>query len=217
MVKIFVYGDREKMANYANALEGCGALGIFSLDLTKAKECAGLLLPGGGDIDPARYGQPLAGSEEPDLQRDAGELQLVSDFMAWGKPILGICRGLQMLNVALGGDLIQDIPTAPRHKHDSVTGDQVHKVVVEEDSFLYPIYGKEFSVNSAHHQAIGRLAPGLRLIARCAEDGVPEGIEWPEKGIFGLQWHPERMSFALRREDTVDGRPIFEKFLSCCQ
>ncbi len=217
MIKIFVYGDQEKMANYANALEGCGATGIFSLDLAPAKDCAGLLLPGGGDISPARYGQECAGSEEPDLQRDAAELQLVSDFLAWGKPILGICRGIQMLNVALGGDLIQDIPTAAEHKHDPVTGDQTHGVIAEENSFLFPLYGREFSVNSAHHQALGRLAPGLRLAARSAKDGVIEAVEWPEKRILGVQWHPERMSFALRRQDTVDGRAIFETFLSLCK
>lgn len=217
MVKIFVYGDREKMANYANALEGCGVTGIFSLELSQAKDCGGLLLPGGGDIDPARYGQISAGSEAPDLQRDAAELQLVSDFSAWGKPILGICRGIQMLNVALGGELIQDIPTAADHRHDAVIGDRTHLVVTDKESFLYPLYGREFSVNSAHHQALGRLAPGLRVAARCSRDGVIEAVEWPEKGIYGVQWHPERMSFALRREDTVDGRPIFESFLKLCQ
>ncbi len=217
MIKIFVYGNRENMANYANALEGCGAAGIFSLELSQAKDCDGLLLPGGGDIDPARYGQISAGSEAPDLQRDAAELQLVSDFSAWGKPILGICRGIQMINVALGGDLIQDIPTAADHRHDSVIGDRTHLVVAEEESFLYPLYGQKFSVNSAHHQALGRLAPGLHVAARCQADGVIEAVEWPKKKIYGVQWHPERMSFSLRRQDTVDGQPIFESFLKLCQ
>ena len=84
--------------------------GLFTLDLSLAAGCDGLLLPGGGDISPARYGQENLGSGEPDLERDAAELQLVADFTAWGKPILGICRGIQMINVALGGTLIQDIP-----------------------------------------------------------------------------------------------------------
>ena len=157
------------MKNYANALESCGAQGIFSFDISQAKDCDGLLLPGGGDIDPARYGQTLAGSEEPDLQRDAAELHLVSDFTSWGKPILGICRGIQMLNVALGGELIQDIPTAAEHRHDPVIGDRTHKVTTEENSFLFPLYGENFSVNSAHHQALGRIAPGLRVAARSKE------------------------------------------------
>jgi putative glutamine amidotransferase len=217
MMKIFVYGERDKMKNYANALEGCGAQGIFSLDISQAKDCDALLLPGGGDIDPARYGQTPAGSEEPDLQRDAAELHLVSDFTSWGKPILGICRGIQMINVALGGELIQDIPTAAEHRHDPVIGDRTHKVTAEENSFLFSLYGGEFSVNSAHHQALGRIAPGLRVIARSERDGIVEAVEWPEKRIYGVQWHPERMSFDLRREDTVDGRYIFEFFLKLCE
>ena len=217
MMKIFVYGERDKMKNYANALEGCGAQGIFSLDISQAKDCDALLLPGGGDIDPARYGQTLAGSEEPDLQRDAAELHLVSDFTSWGKPILGICRGIQMINVALGGELIQDIPTAAEHRHDPVIGDRTHKVTAEENSFLFSLYGGEFSVNSAHHQALGRIAPGLRVVARSERDSIVEAVEWPEKRIYGVQWHPERMSFDLRREDTVDGRYIFEFFLKLCE
>ncbi len=217
MMKIFVYGERDKMKNYANALEGCGAQGIFSLDISQAKDCDALLLPGGGDIDPARYGQTPAGSEEPDLQRDAAELHLVSDFTSWGKPILGICRGIQMINVALGGELIQDIPTAAEHRHDPVIGDRTHKVTAEENSFLFSLYGGEFSVNSAHHQALGRIAPGLRVVARSERDGIVEAVEWPEKRIYGVQWHPERMSFDLRREDTVDGRYIFEFFLKLCE
>ena len=205
MPKIFVYGDQEKMSNY-----------VFSLDLSQAKSCAGLLLPGGGDISPARYGQEPDGSEEPDLRRDEAELELVADFIAWGRPILGICRGIQMLNVALGGDLIQDIPTAAAHRHDKVLGDRVHTVTAGEDSFLYPLYGREFSVNSAHHQALGQLAAGLRLAAVSSEDGVVEAVEWPNLGVYGVQWHPERMSFALRREDTVDGQAVFQFFREIC-
>ena len=135
MAKIFVYGDREKQKNYAAALEGCGIEGLFTLDLSLAEGCDGLLLPGGGDISPARYGQAVNGSGEPDLERDAAEFLLVADFIAWGKPILGICRGIQMINVALGGTLIQDIPTAQDHKHDEVIGDRVHSVTAEPGAF----------------------------------------------------------------------------------
>ena len=213
MTKIYGYGVREKLANYASALEEC----VFSLDVEEALDCQGLLLPGGGDIDPARYGQPSAGSEAPDLQRDAAELELVSRFLAWGRPILGICRGIQLLNVALGGDLIQDIPTAADHKHDAALGDRVHGVEAAPGSFLEGLYGSAFPVNSAHHQALGQVAPGLRVAARSQADGVIEAVEWPEKRIYGVQWHPERMSFALRREDTVDGRPIFDFFLGLCR
>ena len=216
MIRIFVYGQREDKENYARALEGCGAQGIFSLDLAQAGDCQGLLLPGGGDIDPARYGQAPAGSEEPEPIRDQAELELTQEFLRSGRPILGICRGIQMINVALGGDLIQDIPTAGAHRHDPEIGDRVHDVTAEEGSFLYRLYGAAFSVNSSHHQALGKLAPGLRLAAVSQKDGVIEAVEWPEKRIYGVQWHPERISFALRRQDTVDGRPIFDFFLEQC-
>ncbi|CCX36792.1 glutamine amidotransferase SNO family [Clostridium sp. CAG:1013] len=90
-------------------------------------------------------------------------------------------------------------------------------MTAEENSFLFSLYGGEFSVNSAHHQALGRIAPGLRVVARSERDGIVEAVEWPEKRIYGVQWHPERMSFDLRREDTVDGRYIFEFFLKLCE
>lgn len=212
MPKIYVYGSRDKLENYANALEGSGLEGLFSLDISQAEECDGLLLPGGGDIDPARYGQLPAGSEAPDLQRDAAELELVSRFLAWGKPMLGICRGVQLLNVALGGNLIQDLPTVSYHRRDPERGDRVHTVSAGEGTFLSSLYGREFAVNSAHHQALGRLAPDLNLAAVSVDDSVPEAVECPEKRIYGVQWHPERMAFAQRRPDTVDGSRIFRFF-----
>lgn len=212
MKKIFVYGGREKLQNYAKALEATGMEGLFSLDITQAEDCCGLLLPGGGDIDPARYGQLPAGSQSPDLQRDAAELELVSLFLKWGRPILGICRGVQLLNVALGGNLVQDIATASSHRQDADSGDRVHTVAAQPGSFLESLYGREFRVNSAHHQALGRLAPDLRLAAIRPADGVIEAVEWPERNVYGVQWHPERMAFALRRPDTVDGAALFRFF-----
>lgn len=213
MPRLFIYGDQKKMANYFHALEGSGFESLFSLDRGLAQGCDGLLLPGGGDIDPARYHQAPAGSGKPDPQRDQAELELVEDFLAWGKPVLGICRGLQMLNVALGGTLIQDLPTAEAHRHDPEIGDRVHRVTAEEGSFLHQLYGRQFAVNSAHHQALDAIAPGLRVAARSQKDQVIEAVEWPEKRLYGVQWHPERMSFALRRSDTVDGAAIFRFFL----
>ena len=105
MAKIFVYGDREKQKNYAAALEGCGIEGLFTLDLSLAEGCDGLLLPGGGDISPARYGQAVNGSGEPDLERDAAELQLVADFIAWGKTDLrhAVASGTDVFRPAPGG------------------------------------------------------------------------------------------------------------------
>lgn len=212
MKKVFVYGDREARINYAEALELCGGTPVFSCDLSQAHNCGGLLLPGGGDVDPSRYGQKIDGSANIDEVLDQREIELIRRFSTAGKPILGICRGLQILNVAFGGDLIQDIETAPAHKWEESTGDKVHMVTAAKDSFLYPLYGESFSVNSAHHQAVNAIADGFSIAARAA-DGVVEALENREKNIFAVQWHPERMSFHKARPDTVDGRYIFEFFL----
>lgn len=215
MRKIFVYGERAARRNYEEAVIFSGGVCIISQNLEYAKLCDGLLLAGGGDIDPNRYDAKNLGSSNIDEITDAQELELVRTFSVTRRPILGICRGLQVLNVAFGGDLIQDIPTASTHKWTERTGDQVHPVTAEEGSFLYQLYGRHFRVNSAHHQAIGVLAQGLSVSAR-AEDGVIEAIECKAKQIYAVQFHPERMSFHHRRPDTVDGRYLFEWFLNQC-
>lgn len=212
MKTIFIYGEREAFKNYAEALEGCGCDPLFSREIGLSENCRALLLPGGGDIDPARYGQENNGSRQVDLKRDQTEWELVDRFLAAGKPILGICRGIQVLNAALGGDLIQDLPTASTHQWEEESGDKVHLVETPEKSFLRPLYGKSFPVNSAHHQAAGNIAPCLTVSASAA-DGVVEALENKELRIYGVQWHPERMAFRHTRPDTVDGRILFEFFL----
>lgn len=212
MKPIFLYGDPEKLGNYFTALDACGAAWVCSKDLAKAEGCGSLLLPGGADMDPARYGQENAGSVGIDLARDEAELELTARFFRSGRPILGICRGAQVLNVAFGGTLIQDLPNAAEHQHNEATGDQVHQVTAPEGSFLHRLYGERFPVNSSHHQAVDVVAPGFQLAAQCA-DGVVEAIAWPEKRIYATQFHPERMMAAHRRPDTVDGEKIFRFFL----
>lgn len=215
MKKIFVYGNRETRRNYAEALDACGAESVFSEDIRLAEKCGALLLPGGGDIDPSLYGQTLNGSRNIDREQDLREIGLVREFVRTGRPILGICRGIQVINVALGGTLIQDIATADTHKWEEETGDKVHPVTAAKGSFLHKLYGGTFSVNSAHHQAVDTVAPGLAVSAR-ASDRVIEGLEDQTRGIYGVQWHPERMAFRHARTDTVDGRPLFEFFLKLC-
>lgn len=215
MKKIFVCGDRDVYRNYAEALSFCGAVGIFSENLQYAEDCDALLLPGGADIDPALYGAENLGSRGIDRERDQKELQLVRDFRKTERPILGICKGLQILNVAFGGSLIQDIPTADAHKWEETTGDKVHPVTASPGGFLFPLYGERFSVNSAHHQAAAEPAAGFAVAAR-ADDGVIEAMELPSKRIYAVQWHPERMAFRNARKDTVDGSFLFEFFLSLC-
>lgn len=219
MKKIFIYGDREKRINYVEALEACGAQAVAVMDLEQAGSCQGLLVPGGGDMDPALYGAENQGSHGIDRQLDEVELGLVRQFAEAGKPILGICRGLQLINVAFGGDLIQHLPTAPAHCWEESTGDKQHMVEVEEDSFLTGIYAgwqAGIPVNSAHHQGAGRIAPGFRIAAR-ARDGVVEALESPQRNIYAVQWHPERMTLRCARPDTVDGIGIFHLFLGLVQ
>lgn len=215
MKKIFVYGDPEKFHNYSEALKGCGAGGVFSTELAHAQACDGLLLPGGADIDPALYGAENLGSKGIDRERDLAEIELIRIFSEAGKPILGICKGLQILNVAFGGDLIQDIPTAAAHRWEEETGDKVHLVTASDDSLFAHLYGRTFPVNSAHHQAVRAVAPCFSIAARAA-DGVIEALENCEKHIYAVQWHPERMAFHNARTDTVDGRHIFAYFLELC-
>ena len=174
----------------------------------------GLVLCGGVDIDPARYGQPVMGSVGMDPARDAAEYALIDAFLQADKPIFGICRGHQLLNVYFGGSLIQHIRTAEDHiAHERV--DSAHSVTAVDGSILSGIYGTEFSVNSAHHQAADRLGDGLRVTA-IAADGTVEALEHATLPVFSVQWHPERMSFSRRREDTVCGEPLIAHFIEFC-
>lgn len=177
----------------------------------------GLLLCGGGDIAPARFGQENHGSHPPDLLRDAAELKLTGDFIAADKPVLGICRGLQLLNVALGGTLIQDLgPVSIFHsKEPDEVDDKVHPIRAEGDSLLAEWYGPLFPVNSYHHQALDRLGKGLRAIA-WSESGVVEAAVLPGRAVLGLQFHPERMTGSRSRPDTVDGAAVFRWFVDRC-
>ena len=174
----------------------------------------GLILCGGGDLDPALYGQEDRGSQPPDRARDRAELALVRAFLTSGRPILGICRGVQVLNVALGGTLIQDLgPLDPFHVWEE--GDKVHPVAARPGSLLSALYGPLFPVNSAHHQAVDRPGEGLVITAR-SEGGVAEALELPGRPVLGVQFHPERMTAARRRPDTVDGAPIFRWLMEQC-
>lgn len=212
MKKVYLYGIPEKRQNYIAALSAYGAEPVVSLDPRDAASCQALLLPGGADIDPAFYNAPNLGSQGIDRALDEAEIALAREFADSNRPVLGICRGEQLLNVAFGGDLIQDLPTAAAHRWEESTGDKQHMVSAAPDSFVAGLYGERFSVNSAHHQGVGAIAPCFRAVA-WAEDGGIEALEWPEKRIYGVQWHPERMTLALARPDTVDGGKIFQFFL----
>lgn len=185
---IFIPGREDRLFRYAAAVRRAGGVPRFSLDTSDARGCAGLLLPGGGDLDPALYSQPRRGSDPPDPALDLLEQVLLDRFVSHGAPVLGICRGCQAVNVFFGGTLFQDIGG-----HGQIRGrDRLHPVTAEEASLSRRLLGVSFLVNSAHHQAVDRPGDGLRVDLR-AGDGVVEGLYHPALPVWGLQWHPERL------------------------
>ena len=179
----------------------------------------GLVLQGGADVSPAIYGQePLRPEWGGDAVRDRYELELIEGFLQHGKPILGICRGCQLLNVAFGGSLTQDLPSMRPETQTHVDGalyDELHHALVfEPGSRLIELYGQTAApvVNSIHHQAIDRLGGDLRVEARSDSDGVIEAIRANgSTPVFAVQWHPE---FHRGRSDRLDPDPIMRDFLS---
>ena len=183
-----------RLKNYENALALVGA------PLAETPENADvLLLPGGGDMHPRFYGQALNGSEDLDEARDARELTLIDNFLCAGKPVIGICRGLQVLNVYFGGTLRQHI-----EGHSQIDGvDRLHAINTAP-GLLRELYGTRCTVNSAHHQAVWRLGMGLQVFA-CAEDGTVEAVGHRTLPVFAVQWHPERLCGAFTRPESADG------------
>lgn len=216
MNRLQISGEAGRMVNYCAAIRAVGGEPLPGYCAPPDLTCAGLVLCGGGDLDYVLYDQKDRGSQPPDRERDRAELALFRAFYQAGKPILGICRGMQLINAALGGTLIQDLPAEQSLFHGGGETDRVHPVRAEENSVLGRLYGPLFLVNSSHHQAVDRLGRGLRATA-WTESGFAEAIELPGYPLLGVQFHPERMSFAHRRADTVDGAPLFEWFWNICQ
>jgi putative glutamine amidotransferase len=203
--------------SYLNAVEQNGALPVI-LSMTHenaagiARVIDALLLAGGCDVDPALFGQENRGTQEVDARRDSFEIALCREMVALGKPVLGICRGIQVLNVALGGTLIQDIPSWLSINHPNGLAFR-HDVSVAEHSFLAPEIRGTWRVNSTHHQAVDALGEGLICVATSEEGRVVEAIQAADgRPIWGVQWHPER----LREEDPVMNM-IFTKLVRACR
>ena len=200
-------------ANYIAAIEAAGGRAEAKYLHWSDQSYDGLLLAGGDDIDPALFGKVNQGSRGIDRARDEAELALLDAFCGAGKPVLAICRGHQVVNVWLGGDLIQDLDPALAPFHGGGEGDRVHSILTGPDTLLRRLYGPLLAVNSSHHQALGRLGKGLTVTAR-SEGGVVEAVEHESLPLISVQFHPERMTGARARPDTVDGGAIFQAFLS---
>lgn len=201
----------ELVQNYPAAVEACGCAAVTGyLPEPEAELCDGLILSGGGDVDPERYGEANTACFGVDSARDEAEFRLIEAYLRAGKPILGICRGHQVLNVFFGGSLSQHLPTAEAHV-PSRAGDNAHGTRALPGSFLAELYGAHFRVNSAHHQGIRALAPELTAV-QWAEDGVIEACRHATLPVYSVQWHPERMCLRHAREDTVDGLILLRWF-----
>ena len=180
-------------------------------------ECDGLVLTGGVDVHPKYYGEEINGTDKIDDLRDSFEMSLCEKYEKAGKPILGICRGIQLINIYFGGTLHQDLGFIGNcHRNDKPDG-VVHNVRAAKCSLVEKLYGDEFPVNSFHHQAVKNVAPGFAATALSTEHGIIEAIEHKTRPIFGVQWHPERMCLSHRRCDTVDGKYIFAHFVNLCK
>jgi putative glutamine amidotransferase len=199
--------DGRSVSYYINWLTrgGVDALMIppsFQRPLDTA-DCEALLLPGGGDVDPARYGESARHAETSDVlpARDELELALIREFLASKRPVFGICRGVQILNVALGGRLIQHVPDfiAGRLEETHRMGDRydaVHAVSFDSASKLGRALRGVTQVNSSHHQAVHPAFTGKGLkVTAVTPAGVVEAVESAELGapVLAVQWHPERM------------------------
>jgi putative glutamine amidotransferase len=209
-----------KFERYSNWLDA-NKLDYIVLDWEKnnfdeIKKCSSLLLTGGADIFPEFYNDWEDGKNRGDYipARDGFEFKLLDHAFDNNYPILGICRGLQVINCKLKGSLINDIETirGTNHRKISNTEDRMHNVNVKEGSLLHDLVKQNKGIiNSSHHQSIDRLGEGLIISAK-ADDGIVEAVEWEEKEgkpfLLAVQWHPERVA----EKESVFSQNIMDKF-----
>lgn len=207
--------------NYARAIRLAGGLPVLlpiaepELAVQYMTSIDGLLLAGGADIEPHHYNEtpvPELGKTLP--SRDCFEFALFAAAKQQGKPIFGICRGLQLINVALGGSLYQDLPSQYSanqlpHSQTPPLTKPVHPIQIAPDSHLAHLLGETVAVNSFHHQAIKALAPELSPVA-FSEDGLIEAVEGDK--LLAVQWHPEELL-----ESSSDMLTLFTDFIKRCQ
>lgn len=230
------YNNRS-WTNYADAVRAAGGEPVeFRLGLGDAAwlelaaTCHGVCLPGSpADVDPAKFGAEREAACNPaDPIREAVDYLLLNDAERLGKPVLGICFGVQSMNVWRGGTLVQDLSPVPVNHSAGRAVMVAHTAVVAKESFLATLIDRaeatddgdflRLPVNSSHHQAVAAPGDGLRIVARCPEDGVIEAVErdpafasteFPEKFLLGVQWHPERTV-----EVSGTSRNIFARLVS---
>ena len=208
---VAIVGRIKDTVNYEKALHTIGVSCLTTMDIGRLSEYDALLLPGGGDITPAFFGQKNQGSKNIDIELDITQMQALDLFVKWKRPVFGICKGVQVINVFFGGTIIPDLPQARQHAW--IEKDQVHSSHAVPESVLFTLYGEHFNINSAHHQGIGTLGHDLTVI-QTSDDNVIEGIIHNTLPIIGVQWHPERLFDYPSPDDTVNGSLLFSYFIS---
>lgn len=207
--------------NYAEAVVQAGGLAVLVCSGQReslaelSQRAQGLFLTGGEDLDPQRYGQKNTGlCSPPDLWRDSLEWSLCWQFVRQKKPVFGVCRGMQMINVFFGGTLTQDLQEdrGLAHPYHSI-----HSVECIEGSQLEQLFGASFLVNSYHHQAVQTLGAGLISTAAAQGGEIVEALEHKTLPVLGVQWHPERMTGDQRMDrEGPDMGCLFQRFVQLC-
>ncbi|MBQ9142760.1 MAG: gamma-glutamyl-gamma-aminobutyrate hydrolase family protein [Lachnospiraceae bacterium] len=208
-MKIGIVGRKKATHNYEIFLHTANIPYITSLSLGRLASCDALLFPGGGDISPALFGATNQGSRNIDIELDILQLRIFQEAFHQGLPMLGICKGMQLINVGLGGTILQDLPTA--HHHTTEHTDLYHETVTAPDSYLFHLYGKHFLTNSRHHQAVEKLGSSLLPVQWCPIDHCVEALVHETLPIFGVQWHPERLD---SNYTNINGLSLIKYFLS---
>ena len=185
---------------------------VYKRSEVSVKEYDAIVIPGGHNITPSIYGAKRSHyTYGTDSAKDKLQIYAVKMFKKAKKPILGICRGEQLVNVALGGTINQHIGTRKGNKSGSKKGWHTgyRKITIRKDSWLYPIYGKTQSVVHSHHQCVKKLGKGLRVTQWDSQSGIIEGYEHKSLPVYGVQWHPDHWK-------PNDGDKLFEEFYRIC-
>lgn len=218
-------GSEAKHNNYVNWLKTGDPIEVVKLsaednNLEKVPTMDGIVLSGGIDAHPKHYGSSITdypnAPEKFNEARDAFEIAVFNMAIQQNLPVLAICRGMQLVNCILGGDLQQDLGEEKNQLHRLLDEGKKHDILITKGSLLHTITNKEKDIaDSAHHQCIHRVGKGLQINAR-SDDGIIEGIEWADKAnrafFLGVQWHPERM-YLQQIESSTLSKNIRESFL----